>query len=64
MLCNLMRMKDSMAFALQVRVVPQNVCDGGVACTLNTRYEDAAVMDYTSLRHYPKTAWIYVYETE
>ena len=44
-------------------VKPQNVCEGGVSCTLNTRYEDAAIRDYISLRHYPKTAWMYVYET-
>ena len=45
-------------------VRPQNVCEGGVSCTLNTRYEDAAIMDYISLSHFPKTAWMYVYETE
>lgn len=45
-----------------VRQVPQNVCRGGVACTLNTRYEDGAVSDYISLAHYPKTVVRYVYE--
>ena len=45
------------------RPVPQNVCRGGVACTLNTRYEDAAVSDYVNLRHFPKTCVKYVYET-
>lgn len=47
-----------------VRLVPQNVCRGGVACTLNTRYEDAAVTDYITLRHYPKTGVRYIYETD
>lgn len=46
------------------RIKPQNVCQGGVACTLNTRYEDAAIKDYTSLRHYPQTTCIYIYETK
>ena len=45
------------------RVRPQNVCEGGVICTLNTRYEDAAIRDYITLRHYPKSAVMYVYET-
>lgn len=45
------------------RIKPQNVLSGGVACTLNTRYEDAAIKDYTTLRHYPKTACLYIYET-
>ena len=47
-----------------VRLVPQNVCRGGVACTLNTRYEDAAVTDYITLRHYPKTCVRCVYENK
>lgn len=46
-----------------VRIVPQNVCSGCVSCTLNTRYEDAAIRDYITLKHYPKTAVKYVYET-
>lgn len=46
------------------RVKPQNICDGGVICTLNTRYEDAAIKDYITLRHYPKSAWCYIYETD
>lgn len=46
------------------RIRAQNVCSGGVACTLNTRYEDAAIKDYITLKHYPKTACIYIYETE
>lgn len=43
---------------------PQNVCSGGVACTLNTRYENAAIKDYVTLAHYPKTAVLYIYETD
>ena len=49
--------------SLLVSIVPQNVCQGGVACTLNTRYEDAAIRDYITLAHFPKTAWCYIYET-
>lgn len=41
----------------------QNVCDGGVCCTLNTRYEDAAIRDYVTLRHFPKTCIMNIYET-
>lgn len=44
------------------RHVPQNVCRGGVACTINTRYEDAAVTDMINLAHFPKTVVLYVYE--
>lgn len=43
---------------------PQNVCSGGVACTLNTRYQYAAIKDYVTLSHYPKTAVLYIYETD
>lgn len=40
-----------------------NVCAGGVACTLNTRYEDMSLpMDILSLRHFPKTVVLYKYE--
>lgn len=46
------------------RVKPQNVCSGGVACTLNTRYENAAIYDYTTLKHFPKTCVLYVFETQ
>lgn len=46
------------------RIKPQNVCEGNVFPTLNTRYEDAAIRDYLTLRHFPKGCWIYVYETE
>ena len=45
------------------RIKAQNVCNGGVACTLNTRYENAAIKDYVTLSHYPKTCVMYVYET-
>lgn len=50
--------------SLQVRVIPQNVCRGGVACTINTRYEDAAIRDYITLAHYPKTCIMYVVENQ
>ena len=46
------------------RIKPQNVCNGGVSCTLNTRYENAAIKDYITLAHYPKTCVMYIYETE
>lgn len=46
------------------RIKPQNVCSGGVACTINTRYEDAAIRDYITLKHYPKTCVMYVLETQ
>ena len=45
------------------RLKPQNVCDGGVVCTLNTRYENAAIRDYITLRHFPKSCLAYIYET-
>ena len=44
------------------RIKPQNVCAGDIFPTLNTRYEEAAVKDYITLRHFPKGCWIYVYE--
>ena len=46
------------------RIKPQNVCHGGVAYTLNTRYENAAIKDYVTLAHYPKTCVLYVFENE
>ena len=46
------------------RIIPQNVCLGGVACTLNTRYENAAIKDYVTLAHYPKTCVLYVFENQ
>lgn len=46
------------------RIKSQNVCHGGVACTLNTRYENAAIKDYISLSHYPKTCVMYVFENQ
>lgn len=33
-----------------------------MACTINTRYEDAAVTDMINLAHFPKTVVLYVYE--
>lgn len=45
-------------------VRPQNVCEGGVFPTLNTRYENAAVGDLINLEHFPKGVWMYVYESE
>ena len=49
---------------LPSRIKPQNVCSGGVACTINTRYEDAAIRDYVTLSHFPKTCALYVFETQ
>ena len=46
------------------RIKPQNVCAGNVFPTLNTRYEDAAIKDYITLRHFPKGCWLYIYESE
>ena len=46
------------------RIKAQNVCSGGVACTLNTRYENAAIRDYISLEHFPKTCVLYVFENQ
>lgn len=46
------------------RIKPQNVCHGGVACTLNTIYENAAIKDYVTLSHFPKTCVLYVFETQ
>lgn len=59
-------MKSTLRTSLSLsRVKPQNGCGGGkLACTLNTRYEFAAIKDYISLGHFPKTCWCYVYETE
>ena len=42
----------------------QNVCEGGVICTINTRYDEAAASDYVSLKHYPKSCVIEVYERD
>lgn len=42
----------------------QNVCEGGVICTINTRYDEAATSDYVSLKHYPKSCVIEVYERD
>lgn len=45
------------------RIKAHNVCKGNVACTLNTRYDNAAIKDYVTLAHFPKTCVMYVYET-
>ena len=46
-----------------VAIYPVNVCDGGVSCTMNTRYNDMSLpLDIVSLRHFPKTVAIYAYE--
>ena len=37
---------------------------GGVVCTINTRYDEAATSDYVSLKHYPKSCVIEVYERD
>lgn len=42
-------------------LTPVNVASGGVACTLNTRYDDMSMADIISLRHYPKTVILYEY---
>ena len=65
MLCQMkmkmLTLKTSLSLS---RIIPQNVCQGGVACTLNTRYENAAIKDYVSLSHYPKTCVLYVLENQ
>ena len=63
MLVKKTQISTSITFLSLSRIKLQNVCNGGVACTLNTRYENAAIKDYTTLKHYPKTAVCYVYET-
>ena len=36
--------------------LPVNTAAGGVACTINTRYDDLSeVSDILTLAHYPKT---------
>ena len=45
------------------RIRPHNTASGGVCYTLNTRYEDAAVSDYTHAKH-AKTCVMVTYETE
>ncbi len=65
MLCQMkmkmLTLKTSLSLS---RIIPQNVCHGGVACTLNTRYENAAIKDYVTLAHYPKTCVLYVFENQ
>ena len=44
------------------RLIPVNVCRGGVSCTLNTRYFDMALpKDILSLAHFPKTVVLIEY---
>ena len=43
------------------RVLPHNVTYDGLCYTINTRYEDAAISDYTHPKHC-KTCVMYVYE--
>lgn len=45
----------------QAILTPVNVASGGVACTINTRYDDMSMADIISLRHYPKTVILYEY---
>lgn len=44
------------------REMPYNTAYGGVCYTINTRYEDAAVSDYTHAKH-AKTCIMVVFET-
>ena len=44
------------------REIPYNTAYGGVCYTINTRYEDAAVSDYTHAKH-AKTCIMVVFET-
>ena len=43
-------------------MVPINVASGGVACTINTRYDAMQLPeDILSLAHYPKTVLLIEY---
>lgn len=44
-----------------MRIIPHNTASGKVCYTINTRYEDAAISDYTHPKH-AKTCVMYVYE--
>lgn len=44
------------------RIRPHNTASGGLCYTLNTRYEFAAISDYTHAKHC-KTCVMYIYET-
>ena len=46
---------------LTLRISSYNTAAGGVCYTLNTRYDDAAVSDFTHAKH-AKTCVMYVYE--
>lgn len=42
--------------------LPVNVAAGGVACTINTRYNDLSeISDIITLAHYPKTVILLEY---
>lgn len=44
-------------------LLPVNTAAGGVACTLNTRYDGMQLPeDILTLAHYPKTVVLVVYE--
>ena len=44
-------------------LVPVNVASGGVACTLNTRYDGLSeTTDIITLAHYPKTVVLIEYD--
>ena len=45
-----------------VRQQPLNVCMGGVAVTLNTRYERLCVEHLMSLAHFPRTGVFIEYD--
>ena len=44
-----------------IKQQPLNVCMGGVAVTLNTRYEQLCVEHFMSLAHFPRTGVIVEY---
>ena len=58
-----MVMKDWRTSSLLSRIVPYNTAVSGVAYTINTRYDLAAISDYTHDKHC-KTCVMYVYETD
>ena len=46
----------------EARIKPHNTSVDDLCYTLNTRYEDAAISDYTHAKHC-KTCVMYIYET-
>ena len=46
-----------------MRHEPCNTASGGVCYTLNTRYEEAAISDYTQAKH-AKTCVMVVYDND